>query len=137
MDRSPEPPPASGESVGELVNRASDQFSRLVRQELALARAEMREKGRRLGRGGGLYGGAGLVAVLALQALVATAVIALGLLWPLWLSALVITLVLFAIAGALAAAGRREVSRAAPPVPRRAAGNVKADITQIKESAHR
>ncbi|MFF8960124.1 phage holin family protein [Streptomyces sp. NPDC014894] len=137
MDRSTGPPPSDSTSVGDLVAEASGQFSRLVGQELALAQAELKEKGRRLGRGGGLLGGAGLVAVLALQALVATAVIALGLVLPLWLSALVTTLVLFAIAGALGAAGRKEVGRAAPPVPQRAVADVKADVALIKESAHR
>ncbi|MEO3977804.1 phage holin family protein [Streptomyces sp. CAU 1734] len=137
MDRPLGPPPSDGKSVGELVAEASGQFSRLVGQELALAQAELKEKGRRLGRGGGLLGGAGLVAVLALQSLVATAVIALAILLPLWLSALAITLVLFATAGVLAVAGRKEVGRAAPPAPRRAVANVKADVAQIKESAHR
>ncbi|MFJ4966564.1 hypothetical protein EES43_11985 [Streptomyces sp. ADI96-02] len=128
---------ASQEPVGELVRQASDQMSRLVREELALARAEMTHKGKRLGRGGGLFGGAGLVAVVAVQALVATAVIALALVWPLWLSALVVTALLFALAGVLAAAGRKEVAEAVPPAPRQAVDGVKADIAQIKESAHR
>ncbi|MDF3150341.1 phage holin family protein, partial [Streptomyces sp. T21Q-yed] len=41
-------------SVGELVGQASEQLSRLVRQEVALAKEELAEKGRRAGRGGGL-----------------------------------------------------------------------------------
>ncbi|MFG2867113.1 phage holin family protein [Streptomyces sp. NPDC048338] len=138
MDRSPGPPPfRQDEPVGELVKQASDQFSRLMSEELALARAEMTEKGRRLGRGGGLFGGAGLSAALAAQALVATAVIALGLVWPLWLSALVVTVALFALAGVLAAVGRKQVGRAAPVTPEQTVDSVKADITTIKESAHR
>ncbi|GHH82030.1 hypothetical protein GCM10018781_66120 [Kitasatospora indigofera] len=40
-------------SVGALAARASQQMSRLVRERLRLARAEKREKGRRLGAGGG------------------------------------------------------------------------------------
>ncbi|MET9622810.1 phage holin family protein [Streptomyces sp. NPDC006464] len=138
MDRSQGPPPLrQDEPVGELVKQASDQFSRLMREELALARAEMTEKGRRLGRGGGLFGGAGLSAALAAQALVATAVIALGLVWPLWLSALVVTVALFALAGVLAAVGKKQVGRASPVTPEQTVDSVKADITTIKESAHR
>ncbi|MFE1230395.1 phage holin family protein [Streptomyces sp. NPDC059442] len=138
MDRSQgPPPPRQDEPVGELVKQASDQFSRLMREELALARAEMTEKGRRLGRGGGLFGGAGLSAALAAQALVATAVIALGLVWPLWLSALVVTVALFALAGVLAAVGKKQVGRASPVTPEQTVDSVKADITTIKESAHR
>ncbi|WP_187283462.1 phage holin family protein [Streptomyces sp. t39] len=125
------------EPVGELVKQASEQISRLLREELALAQAEMKQKGKRFGRGGGLFGGAGLIGVIALQALVATAVIALALVWPLWLSALVITAVLFVVAGVLAALGRKEVGAATPMAPQQAVRGVQADIAQIKESAHR
>lgn len=138
MDRSPEtPPPHRDESVGELVKQASEQISQLLRQEMRLAQAEMKQKGKRFGLGGGLFGGAGLVAVLALQAVVATAVIALDLVWPLWLSALVVTAVLCVVAGVLAAAGKKQIDRGTPPAPQQTVDNVKADIAQIKESAHR
>ncbi|MBM9617711.1 phage holin family protein [Streptomyces zhihengii] len=125
------------EPVGELVKQASEQISRLLREELALAQAEMKQKGKRFGRGGGLFGGAGLIGIIALQALVATAVIALALVWPLWLSALVVTAVLFVVAGVLAALGRKEVGAATPMAPQQAVRGVQADIAQIKESAHR
>jgi uncharacterized membrane protein YqjE len=123
--------------VGELVKQASDQISQLVRQELRLAQAEMKQKGKRFGMGGGLFGGAGLVAFLGLQALVATAVIALDLVWPLWLSALVVMVVLFAVAAILAVVGKKQIKQGAPPAPQQAVDSVKADIAQIKESAHR
>jgi hypothetical protein len=123
--------------VGELIKQASDQISQLVRQEMRLAQAEMKQKGKRFGLGGGLFGGAGLVAFLGLQALVATAVIALDLVWPLWLSALVVMVVLFAVAGVLALAGKQQIKQGTPPAPQQAVDNVKADIAQIKESAHR
>ncbi|UYQ60220.1 phage holin family protein [Streptomyces peucetius] len=138
MDRSPETPPRHrDESVGELVKQASEQISQLLRQEMRLAQAEMKQKGKRFGLGGGLFGGAGLVAVLALQAVVATAIIALDLVWPLWLSALVVTAVLCAVAGVLAVAGKKQIDRGTPPAPQQTVDNVKADIAQIKESAHR
>ncbi|MEW2632593.1 phage holin family protein [Streptomyces sp. NPDC048389] len=138
MDRSPgTTDPHRDDSVGELVKQASEQISQLVRQEMRLAQAEMKQKGKRFGLGGGLFGGAGLVAVLALQALVATVVIALDLVWPLWLSALVVMVVLFAVAGVLAVAGKKQIEQGAPPAPQQAVDNVKADIAQIKESAHR
>lgn len=139
MDSSPKAPPnsAAESSVGELVKQASEQLSQLVRDELRLAQAEMKQKGKRFGLGGGLFGGAGLVAVLAAQAAVATAIIALGLVWPLWLSALVVTAGLFAVAGVLAALGKKEVGRAVPPAPQQAVAGVKTDVARIKESAHR
>ena len=67
------PDPAQA-STGELT----DQLSRLVRDEVRLARGEVTQKGKRLGVGAGLFGGAGLVAVLGLGALVTAAVLGLA-----------------------------------------------------------
>ncbi|GAA2941903.1 phage holin family protein [Streptomyces enissocaesilis] len=125
------------EPVGQLVKQASEQVSQLMRQELRLARAEMQQKGKRFGIGGGLLGGAGVVGFLALQALAATAIVALNLMWPLWVSASTVTAVLAALAAVLAAVGRKQVGQAAPPVPEQAIDGVKADVAEIKEKAHR
>jgi len=125
------------DSVGELVSRASQQLSQLVRDEMRLARAEMAQKGKRFGIGGGLLGGAGMVAFLALQALVATVIAALALVLPVWASALIVCVVLLAVAAALAVAGRKQVGQASPPAPEQAIDGVKADVTEIKERAHR
>lgn len=124
-------------SAAELVQQASEQLSQLVREELRLATAEMKEKGRRASRGGGLYGGAALVGVLALQALVATVIAALALALPVWASALIVTAVLAITAAVLAGQGRRETREAAPLTPERTTESVKADIKEIKERAHR
>ncbi|MCQ9131225.1 MULTISPECIES: phage holin family protein [Streptomyces] len=123
--------------VGELVGRATEQLSRLVRQELALAKAELAEKGRRAGRGGGLLGAAGAFGYAGLLALSGTAVAALSLVLPVWAAALVVTAVLFVIAAVLGMAGRAQLRRAAPPAPEEALGSVKADVEEIKERAHR
>ncbi|MFF7202402.1 phage holin family protein [Streptomyces sp. NPDC008141] len=127
----------SKESVGDLVSQASQQLSQLVREELRLAQAEMTQKGKRFGKGGGMFGGAGIVAFIGLQALAATAIAALVLVLPLWAAALIITGVLFVIAAILAAMGKKQVGMATPPTPERAIDSVKADVAAIKESAHR
>jgi hypothetical protein len=124
-------------SVGELVGQAGEQLSRLVRQEVALAKEELAEKGRRAGRGGGLLGAAGAVGYAGLLALAATAAAALSLVLPVWASALIVTAVLFALAGLLAATGRAQLRRATPPTPEEALGSVRADVEEIKERAHR
>ncbi|MER5211669.1 phage holin family protein [Streptomyces sp. NPDC002838] len=133
------PRPAHDEhhSVGELVGQASEQLSRLVRQEVALAKEELAEKGRRAGRGGGLLGAAGAVGYAGLLALAATAAAALSLALPVWAAALIVAGVLFALAGLLAATGRAQLRRAAPPTPEEALGSVRADVEEIKERAHR
>ncbi|WP_405967012.1 phage holin family protein [Streptomyces sp. NBC_00015] len=125
------------QSVGELVGQATEQLSRLVRQELALAKHEFTEKGRRAGRGGGLLGAAGAFAYAGLLALAGTGVAALSLTLPVWAAALIVTAVLFVIAGVLAAVGRGQLRRAAPPTPEETLGSVRADVEEIKERAHR
>jgi nitrate/nitrite transporter NarK len=97
----------------------------------------MTEKGKRFGIGGGLFGGAGTVAFVALQALAAAAIAALTLVLPLWASALIITGALLVIAAVLAAAGRKQIAQATPPAPAQAIDGVKADVAEIKEKAKR
>ena len=125
------------EPVSELVQRASQQLTELVRAELSLAQAEMKEKGRRYGRGGGLFGGAGLIGFLTLQALVAAAIAGLAVPLPVWAAALIVAGVLGAIAAVMALSGKKQVGRAAPPAPEQTIENVKADLATIKGSAHR
>lgn len=125
------------EPVSELVQRASQQLTELVRGELRLAQAEMKEKGRRYGKGGGLFGGAGVVGLLTLQALVATVIAALAVPLPVWAAALIVTTALGVITAVLAVTGKKQVGRASPPTPEQTIENVKADLAEIKESAHR
>ena len=68
----------SEQSMGELFKQLSDDLSTLVRQELRLAQAEMKEKGKKAGIGAGLFGGAGIVGLLALGTLTACLVAALA-----------------------------------------------------------
>ncbi len=124
-------------SVGELVGQAAEQLSLLVRQEVALAKEELAEKGRRAGRGGGLLGAAGAVAYAGLLALAGTGVAALSLVLPVWAAALIVTGVLFVIAAVLGVVGRGQLRRATPPTPEEALGSVKADVEEIRERAHR
>ncbi|MEU3524251.1 phage holin family protein [Streptomyces sp. NPDC038707] len=123
--------------MGELVQRASQQLTELVRGELRLAQAEMKEKGKHYGKGGGLFGGAGLVGFLMLQALVATVIAAVAVALPVWAAALIVTAVLGVIAAVLALTGKKQVAEASPPAPEQTIQNVKADVAEIKESAHR
>ncbi|GHG40081.1 phage holin family protein [Streptomyces hydrogenans] len=135
--RQPGPVDTTEASVGDLVARASQQVSELVREEMELARAEMSLKGRRYGVGGGLFGGAGLVGVLAAEALVAAGDAALDTVLPVWASALVVGAVLALVAAVMAAAGKKQIDKAGSLAPRRTIESVKADVAEIKEKAHR
>jgi uncharacterized membrane protein YqjE len=122
-------------STAELVKLAGEQISQLVREELALARAEMTAKAKRAGTGAGMFGAAGILALYGLAALLATLVIVLDLVLPLWLAALIVTVVLLAVAGVLALLGRGQVREATPPVPEQAVDSVRADVHTVTEAA--
>ncbi|WP_398683736.1 phage holin family protein [Streptomyces akebiae] len=124
-------------SVGELVGQATEQLSLLVRQEVALAKEELAEKGRRAGRGGGLLGAAGAVAYVGFMTLAGAGVAALSLVLDVWAAALIVMGVLFVIAAVLAAMGRAQLRRATPPRPELALDSVKADVDEIKGRARR
>jgi uncharacterized membrane protein YqjE len=124
-------------STVELVQRLTDQLSQLVRQELQLAKLELAEKGRRTAIGAGLLGGSGVFAVYGLAALVAAAILGLATVWPAWLAALVVALVLFALGGLLALVGRGQLKRGTPPLPEQAVAGIKADVAVIKRRAGR
>lgn len=130
-------PRTSEQGVGELVKQASEQISGLVRAEMRLAAAEMKDKGKQAGVGAGMFGGAGAVAFLGAAALVTTVIAALALAMPVWLAALIVGVVLLLVAAGLAAAGRKRVVRAGSPVPREALDSARRDIQEIKERAHR
>ena len=122
-------------STSDLVSQAAAQVSTLVRDELALAKLELAEKGKRAGVGGGLLGGAGVLALYGLGLLLTLAVVALDLVWPLWLSVLVVMVVIFAAAGVAALVGKRKLKAAAPPVPHDAIAGVQADVQTVKTAA--
>jgi uncharacterized membrane protein YqjE len=121
-------------SIGELVSQLSQQTSRLVRDELALAKAELKDSARHAGMGAGLFTAAVVLALFALGALIATAIIALDLALALWLSGLIVGLVLAAAAAGAALAGKKQVGRAAP-VADRTVETTKQDVQEIKEAA--
>jgi uncharacterized membrane protein YqjE len=129
------------ESTADLVKRAADEISTLVRDELALAKAEMAEKAGRAGRGVGLFGGAGLVSLYGILGVLTGIVLLLGKAMTYWGAALLVGVVLLVVAGVLALVGRSEVRQATPPVPEEAVRGVRADIdtvtTAVEERGHR
>jgi uncharacterized membrane protein YqjE len=132
-----EQPDAADNSVGHLVERLSAQVSELVRDEIALATAEMKRKGAQAGTGAGLGAAGAVLALLGLGALVAAAVLGLANVVAAWLSALIVGVALLVLAGAVAASGIGQLRRAAPPVPEQAAQSTKLDVATVKESMHR
>lgn len=96
----PRPRSAVGEEpsrpIKELVSEFLEQGRRLVRAEVTLARAEVKDELKKTSAGAGLAAGGGVVVLLGAITLVAFLVIALAYAMPLWLSALLVAVVLLA-----------------------------------------
>jgi hypothetical protein len=125
----------SAESTAELVKDLSRDVSELVRQEIALARAEMMEKGRKAGRGAGMLSGAAVLGLAAVGGSMATLILVLDLVLPAWLAALIVTAAYAAVAAVLARRGKEEISEAGPPTPERTVDSVKEDVQWAKTRA--
>jgi MFS family permease len=129
-------PPTGGEpSVAELVKQLSEQTSALARQEIELAKVELVEKGKRAGIGAGMFGGAGLVGLYAVGALIAGAILGLATAVDAWLAAVIVGVALAAVAGVLALRGKSAVQQATPPLPEQATESVKEDVQWAKSRA--
>lgn len=105
------------QSFGDLFKQLSEQTSTLVRQEVELARTELREKGRTAGVGAGLIGAGGILALGAFGALTAMLIVLLALWVDTWLACLIVMAVYGVGAAILVMAGKRKLQAASPPVP--------------------
>jgi MFS family permease len=121
--------------IGELLRELSEQTTTLVRQELELAKAELGEKGKQAGKGVGMFGGAGVVGLLAAGALTAAIIAALDEAMPLWAAALIVAAVYGLVAGVLAMSGKKQVDRAAPVAPEQTVESVKEDVEWARTRA--
>jgi uncharacterized membrane protein YqjE len=125
----------SEKSLSELSRQLSDQTTALVRQEVELAKAELREKGKAAGIGAGMFGGAGALGLYALGALTACMILALATVLDAWLAALLVAVGYGAAAGVLALTGKRKVDEGTPPVPEQAIESSKEDVQWTKQRA--
>jgi hypothetical protein len=121
--------------LGEVAAALTRDLSLLVRQELDLAKAEVRHKGSLALPGLGMMGAAGVVALLAGGALTAFLVLVLSLFLDEWLAALVVGVLLAAMAAALALAGKERVKEMGRPLPEQTIETVKEDAAWMKEQA--
>jgi hypothetical protein len=121
--------------IGDLFGKLSAETSTLIRQEMALARAELTQKGREAGKGAGLFGGAGAVGLLGAGAITAGIILLLDLAIAAWLAAVVVGLIYVAIAAFLGLRGRDRIQAATPPVPEETVETVKEDVEWAKTRA--
>ncbi|GGO12179.1 phage holin family protein [Micromonospora parathelypteridis] len=105
-------------SVGELLGDVTRDVSTLVRKEVELAKAELREEVSQAGKAGGMFGGAGLAGFLAVL------FVSYALWWGLsntmdqgW-AALIVAVLWAAVAGGLFINARTQLKRARAVLPR-------------------
>ena len=98
---------AANASLGDILGDVSRDMSTLMRQELELAKAELKESGTKAGKGAGLLGGAGVAGHFVLVFLSLAMTFALGALIGLGWSALIVAVIWAIIAAVLAAKGKK------------------------------
>jgi uncharacterized membrane protein YqjE len=103
-------------SVGEIVGKLAGDFSRLMRAEIALAKAEAKEEARNAGKGVGLLAGAGYAGHLLVLFLSLAVMFGLGHWMALGWAALIVGVVWGIVAAVLASSGRSQLKRATPPM---------------------
>jgi uncharacterized membrane protein YqjE len=104
-------------SIGEIVGDISKDMSTLIKQEMDLAKTEMKQEVSKLGKGAGMFGGAGLAGHFALFFLSFALTYLLDNWMPVELAALIVALLWAAAAAVLAARGRKEIKEANPQLP--------------------
>ena len=103
-------------SVGELVRRASEHVSTLVRDEIELARTELSDSVKRAGVGGGLLAAAAAVLLFSIPFLfvvIAELLVEIGLLR--WLAYLIVWVLFLLVALVLALLGRQSLRKVRKP----------------------
>jgi hypothetical protein len=118
-------------SIGEIIGNISDDLSQLFRQEVELAKAEIRQEATKAGKAAGMLGGAGFAGYLAVVLLSFAVVFGLSnVMDPGW-AALIVAIVWGALGAVLFVNGRKKL-KTVDPVPRRTAETLKEDAQWLK-----
>jgi uncharacterized membrane protein YqjE len=124
-------------TLGTIIKELTEDFSTLFRSEVALLKLEVKETVTKLGGGIGMFAGAVFLALFGLAFAFVTIVlglVALGV--PAWVSTLIVTIVLFVVAGILAFLGKKKFA-ALQFVPSATIETVKNDIESLKADVAR
>lgn len=119
-------------SLGELVGEIGEDLSKLFRQELELAKTEMREEAGKAGKAAGMLGGAGFAGAMAAVLLSLALVFALANVMDAGWAALIVG-VLWAIAGAVLFSTGRTRMRQVSPKPQETVETLKEDARWARD----
>jgi uncharacterized membrane protein YqjE len=122
----------SDESIGHLIGQVAGDVSKLFRQEVALAKAELKEEAAKAGKAGGMLAGAGFAGYMVAVLLSLALMFALGAVMPLGWAALIVA-VLWAIAGGVLYAVGRKRMKDVDPVPRQTVETLREDAQWVRD----
>jgi hypothetical protein len=138
--RGPRPaPPEAERPLGDIVSDVSQKASLLVREEIELAKAEMRIKAARLARGAAAGAAAAVFGVFTLIYLLHGVAYFLGEVLfgeAIWLGYLIVTIVLLVLGAVAGLMARRFIQRGTPPTPQMAIEEAKETRRVIEEARH-
>lgn len=117
-------------SVGALLAKVTENISALVRDEIQLVQTQLKEKGKAMGLGIGLFAGAGVFALFMLGWFLTAGMLALATVMPYWAASLIVAGVLLVVVVILALAGKSALSKAPSP---QTGENIKKDVEAVKQ----
>jgi len=127
-------PPRDLTRTSRLATQVLVQGAELAGQEIALARAELRANARPVVKSGLLLGAGAAAAGVGALALLATVIIAISLVLPVWAATLIVGGALAAVGGALAAAGRKLLTRVILKLPL-TSQSIRQDLRELRAAA--
>jgi hypothetical protein len=129
---SEQPGPAENLSARELTGQLGGQVSQLLRDELALARAELFARGRQAVMGGGMLAAAALLGLTGWLVLIAAGIAGIAVALPAWAASLIAGGVLLLAGGLIAMRAARRPSGGVPPL-RLTADSIRRDVRDVRD----
>jgi hypothetical protein len=118
-------------SIGQLIGDISDDLTQLFRQEVELAKVEIKQEATKAGKAAGMLGGAGFAGYLAVVLLSFALVFGLANVMDAGWAALIVAVIWAVIGGVLYSIGRKRL-KTVDPVPRRTVDTIKEDGKWLK-----
>jgi len=126
------PRPSRTPSLVELLTALPDRVTELVHREIELLKTEVIGKLKALGIGAGLLLGAVIILGFMVGVLLTAAILALSLVIPGWLAALLVAALLLIVAAILALIGWRVLKKGIPPIPSESIHSLQSDVRAIR-----
>lgn len=121
----------SENSVGQLIGNISDDLTQLFRQEVELAKAEVKQEAAKAGKAAGMLGGAGFAGYLAVVLLSFALVFGLANVMDAGWAALIVAAIWGVIGAVLYLNGRKKLKEV-DPMPHRTVDTIKEDAQWLK-----